>query len=286
MLWVQYWGGNTQIAQGVLANREVMEDLRVTDPENPLRIFGEEAEAVQGKENDELIQHLRKSYKPSEFTEDHHNEKRISNRIFIVDGLLCEFGEFGSLASAPGSVVILDDLDDEQEPRTTRALIDAGCPPEKILVPNRDNLYVVEACARLGARSVHKSLNKAMETDFRDAPLVGAYIDGMSADNDSLQGMIEQVMYNARRDEPFVLGFTMVGRNFTEGKAVPLAVRIVRMWEYVREKSFQPLDRTWNRACRVYRSSKGQDIATCFFLRERMYARRPPPQMTTEQAAR
>jgi hypothetical protein len=107
-----------------------------------------------------------------------------------------------------------------------------------------------------------------MESDYRKEPVVAAYIDGMCWDNYPLIGMIGQVLHNQIRDKPFVLGFTMVGRNFQEGGAEHLGVRLVKIWEVLRTKGFEPIDTTFHDSCRIYRSTGNkQDIATCFAVR-------------------
>jgi hypothetical protein len=269
-VWVQFWGGNMHLAEALLANHNAQEELSVTDPDNPLRMLGEEADALsrRGPGNAQLVDHLqklaRKTYRPEDMSADHHQEKNFNNGIF-VEGLQMAFG---GASKMPRAVLLLDDFDEHGMPRSTKALLDAGIRPERVYVPNHENEMVVSKCHEMGVKAVGKKLWIALEQDWRDVTFSAAYLDGMCCNNDSLFGMIDTVLDRAKYAEPFMLGCTLIGRNFTEGHSVKLPVRLLHLWEYVRSRDFVPLQRSWTHACRVYRSTKGTEVATCFFVRK------------------
>jgi len=80
--------------------------------------------------------------------------------------------------------------------------------------------------------------------------------------------MIEHALMKQVRRAPFVLSFTLVGRNFQEGGEDPLTCRVVKMWNWATQKGFGPVDATLHRSCRVYKGNK-ELISTCFMVRRK-----------------
>ena len=245
-LFVNYYGGDLALVDEVLQRREQQEVLREERPSHPARAFGEDVELRSGSSDDQRAALQRRleegetrirqttSYDPGRMTAAHHAHKDAMNDYFI-QGLLRVHEPLGA-GAIPGCVAILDDLSAAGDPRTATALMAAGFPVECILAPNREDA-VVTLLTSMGAASVCKAFRRALDEDYVDRLVVGAYVDSTSGDPHALQSMIDVVCAKSRRKN-LAVAYTIVERNFVQGGAREFTKRVLEMCDYMRGKGF------------------------------------------------
>jgi len=245
-LFVNYYGGDLALVDEVLQRREQQDVLREEMPSHPARAFGEDVELRSGASDDQRAALQRRleegeersrqttSYNPDRMTTAHHAHKDAMNDYFI-QGLLLAHKPLGAEA-LPGCIAILDDLSAAGRPRTATALVEAGVPVEQILAPNRENA-VVALLTSMGAASICKDFRRALDEDYADRLVVGAYVDSTSGDPHALQSMIDVVCAKSRRKN-LAVAYTIVERNFVQGGAREFTKRVLEMCDYMRGKGF------------------------------------------------
>ena len=275
-LFIRYHGGDLGMVDEVMRKREMQDDLRLEQPENPRRLFGEDVEERCGSTDDqkrELIKKLQEgekmqkrgtSYDPAKMTEEHHRHKDNMNKEWIE--LLQTFhGDLASLTE--GYLAILDDEDQQGVPRTSNALLREGFKPDLILAPNREQ-SVVAKLLDLGVKSVKKDFRRALDSDYQGSMLLGAYVDSTTGDTHELQNMMEAVRSKGSRKFPLVAGYTIVERDFTRGGRVPFGKRVLEMCDYMRDNGFKPaIGGEMHRSYYEPRDSVGLRTGTHFWVR-------------------
>ena len=245
-LFVNFYGGDLAMVDEVMQRRDQQDSLREEMPSHPARAFGEDVELRSGSSDDQRTALQRRleegeersrkmtSYDPSRMAVMHHAHKDAMNDYFI-EGLL-QAHEPLKAADLPGCIAILDDLNATGKPRTTTALVEAGVPVGRVLAPNREDAVVLRL-TEMGALSVKKDFRRALDEDYADKQIVGAYLDSTSGDPHVLQGMIDVVCSKSRRGK-LAVAYTMVERNFVQGGAREFTKRVLEMSDYMRGKGF------------------------------------------------
>lgn len=295
-LFVRYHGGDLGMVDQIIENREKQDTMRLEMPSHPARILGEEVERSAGCTDEQrraLEERLRErteasaritSYDPARMTLDDHRHKDSMNNLFL-EGLGRVHGGGGvatqatpaqALAASSGTttttsggcVAILDDFDAKGgKPRTASALLAAGYAAERILAPNK-NQEVVSALRAMGVRSVQKDgLVRALDEDFADETVLGAYVDSTSGDPHALQAMIDVVCSKSRRGK-LVVAYTIVERDFTAGGAIQFTRRVLEMCDYMRGRGFVAQMGEPHRSYYEPERPKGRRVGTHFWIRD------------------
>lgn len=245
-LFVSFYGGDLAMVDEVMQRRDQQDALREEMPAHPARAFGEDVELRSGSSDDQRTALQRRleegeersrkmtSYDPSRMAAMHHAHKDAMNDYFI-EGLL-QAHEPLKATDLPGCIAILDDLNATGQPRTTTALVEAGVPVGRVLAPNREDAVVLRL-TEMGALSVKKEFRRALDEDYADKQIVGAYVDSTSGDPHALQGMIDAVCSKSRRGK-LAVAYTLVERNFVQGGAREFTKRVLEMSDYMRGKGF------------------------------------------------
>jgi hypothetical protein len=274
---VHIFGGSLELAEKIIANHAIQENLRVEEPATPARVFGDAVEREGGRSTcphrkefeRALVEFTRRktSYDPGRLSEVHHSHKDKANKMWI-DGAVAYFGGITNLVSA-GHVVVLDDFDGGGIPRSSKALIEAGVPPSQILSPNKEQV-VVDKLQDMGVQSVKKHINHALESDFRGKNVVMVYLDSCTGDVSEMEMMIDRVR-DANKSGGMILAYTLVTRNFTEGGAPPFTRRILNLVEYLQGWGFRPLNGTLQASYIEYHD-ESQRVGTAFWKKPLSYS--------------
>ena len=283
-LFVNYYGGNLSMAEGVIANRERQDELELDDPTAPARAFGRQVESEQGstdeqraalsarvvaqrEENEQLAR--RGGFDPTRLTEADHTHKDEMVQEFIHS--LLKAHECASLAEVPGCVAILDDFGRQQGvPRVASIMTSEGFPAERILSPNRDHADVVDASLAMNVRAVKKEFTRALDEDFagllRETPLAGAYIDACTGTPSVLTRMVDAVRAKPRRGA-MAVAYTIVERDFTPDGKKDFTKRVLEVADHMRASDFAPHTGELSRSYETPRRPNGRCVGTAFWLR-------------------
>ena len=273
-IFVRYHGGDLSMVDNIIENRESQDVLRVEMPSHPARVLGEEVEQRAGTTDEQtraLEERLREraeasrkatSYDPARMTAEDHRHKDEMNDYFI-QGLDRVHGS--AYVEVPGHIAILDDFNADGMPRTATALVAAGFPPERILAPNKSE-DVVSALRAMSVRSVRMDFRRALDEEYGDLTVAGAYVDSTSGDPHALQGMIDAVCAKSRRGK-LVVAYTIVERDFTSGGAVQFTKRVLEMCDYMRGKGFAAQMGEPHRSYFEPVRPRGRRVGTHFWIR-------------------
>ena len=276
---VHILGGNLELAEQIIQNRETQDELRTEAPGLPARVFGDVVEQEVGdtptqrnKLEMKLMQGSRSCTKfdPAKLDEVHHEHKQSVNHLLLL-GALQYFGNVQKLMES-GFALNLDDFDVNGRPRTSSAWIEAGIQPDKILSPNREEV-VVSSLRALGVRSVCKDIIHALLDDYLGLNISLAYLDTCSGELAHVRQMLEFALKANKRGGQ-VVGYTIIARSFTPGKPIPFTKRIMALTDFMLGMGFEPLMGSLDLSYQEYNDAR-QRVGTALWRRSRQYLLMP-----------
>jgi hypothetical protein len=292
---VRVYGGSLELASEIIARRERQDVMRAEHPEAPEHIFGKAVDREEGtvdQQRQHFEEHLRTNdrqhnekaariqrgtYDASRFTEVHHRFKDECNARFIENALRLFGGSIERVLEQDGHVLVLDDCDARGRLRTIAELLRAGVPAERILSPNT-SADMVEKLKGAGVLTACKHVNRALAEDFASKRVSVAYLDGCTGNVEE----IKQMVYAALRANraavaagsgaeppgsfftPLALGYTLVGRDFTQGGGLTFTQRVLNLVDHMKDLGFEPLVGSFTNSY-VEFSDGAQRVCTAFW---------------------
>jgi hypothetical protein len=125
---------------------------------------------------------------------------------------------------------------------------------------------VVNKLQDMGVRTVMKDFRRALDEDFKDLTLAGAYIDATSGSPHALKAMIDVVCSKARRGK-LAVAYTIIERDLTSGGAIEFTKRVLEMCDYMKGNGFVSQMGEPHRSYFEPMRPRGKRVGTHFWIR-------------------